>query len=115
MQDNQTLIECVHKHFSGRMKTPVLAFVGKKEKIVECFVAVSRDVMYSTASIVDAIDIFMKISIICKKAYNSAAAPVWTYLQKFVYEINDPTDKFLSVLELHDKISAYKVQNHENE
>uniref|UniRef100_A0A1B0DGP0 Uncharacterized protein n=1 Tax=Phlebotomus papatasi TaxID=29031 RepID=A0A1B0DGP0_PHLPP len=116
-RDNRLLLEEVAKYFSKRDKAPILAFVGKsKLNLSEFYVAVDKDVLYSFENVNQTLDAYMKICIICKKTYPVVTAPVWTYIQKYVFQIDDSSDKFLSVFDLHNKITVFiEHENSEDE
>lgn len=104
------------KHFSKRDKSPILAFVGtSKADLSEFYIAVDKDVLYPFDNVNQAIDAYMKMCIVCKKTYPVVTAPVWTYIQKYVFRIEDSTDKFLSVFDLHNKISVFTEHDESSE
>ncbi|GAB0086037.1 hypothetical protein DMENIID0001_000130 [Sergentomyia squamirostris] len=113
--NEEAVLEHANDYFK-KQNSPVMIFVGKtKLDIKEFHVAVAKDVIYKMESVVEAIDVFMKISIVCKKVYCDKTAAVWEYLQRFVYDIHMKNDKFLSVLDLNDKFSAFNIENESNE
>ncbi|GAB0086763.1 uncharacterized protein DMENIID0001_131510 [Sergentomyia squamirostris] len=109
------LLDKVSKHFSRKDKAPILAFSGDHLGDLSNFnVAISKDTMFSFESVLQALDAYMKICIVCKSTYPAATAPIWSYLEKYVFQIRtSSSEKFLSVFELNNKITA--LLNRQNE
>lgn len=90
----------------GLTEQPLPVIVGPSiRNIHSCFVVVNMT-MYSVETPVKAIDTCFKIIHALNAKYPLEAETTWTFLQKYVYDINTPYDKpYVSVNTLISEIN----------
>lgn len=71
---------------------PIPMFIGSVDNIVSCQVMVNEH-RYSLPTPLKALDLCYKTFFVLNAAYPKESAHIWTYLQTFIYEMNDDSTK----------------------
>lgn len=76
---------------------PVIVIVGTLERILSSYVVIN-EVIYAVADFLRAVDIAFKVFHSLNCSYPAACQPVWTFLQKYFYDLNTTYDKNYSTV-----------------
>jgi hypothetical protein len=87
----------VFKHNFGIQ--PFIILCGNVENITASYTFID-DQLYMTDSPVKALDLTFKIIFALNTQYSPECCNVWTFIQKYVYEINTDCDKHFSSLDI---------------
>lgn len=71
---------------------PLAVVIGQLEEISEAFVCVDN-IKYKVSTPLKAIDTCFKIIIALNAEYPRECDPVWTFIQKYIYEITTEGDR----------------------
>lgn len=88
---------------------PVIAIVGTLESVVACYIVINN-ISYLVTDYMRAVDVAFKSFDALNCCYPSACQPVWTFIQKFIYNIDSPYDKnYSSVNKLIEQLNSINL------
>lgn len=79
---------------------PLIVCVGVPDKILASYIVID-DIKYMVPSLLRAVDVIFKVFHVLDCQYPASCQPVWTFIQKYIFEIDSKFDKhFASVNKL---------------
>lgn len=99
MEEYQLKVAELKKNCADKKNTfePVIIIVGTMDKIVSSSIVIN-DVTYIVSDYLRAVDIAFKAFQVLNCCYPTTCQPVWTFVQKFLYNITTPYDKNYSAV-----------------